>query len=87
MLSANSLLLSHQEVTSTSNVCIKVGLTVKGNNGRFHRTRRLQYSPSVAVLKVFSTTTKPKRLHLLRPLHKGKGDSSPNLANTPPVSN
>lgn len=98
-LGANSMLLSHQEVTGTSNVWIKVGLTVKGD-ARFHRTRRFQHPHSVAVFKVLSTSTrKPTRSHLLRPQrhssslgwqqhHKGKGgDSSPTPTNIPRVSN
>ena len=69
-LVSKSMLLSHQEGTGTGTgtpgvSCIKPGHTVTGDI-RFHRTRGFQCH-SVAVLKVFSTTRKPKHLHLLRP--------------------
>lgn len=99
-LGAHSMLLS-QEGTGTPNVCIKPGLTVRSGDLRFNRTRGFKYAPTVVVLKVLSTTTKPTRLHLLRRPYrhscnlgwqhnqgkgKGKGYSSPPTINLPRVS-
>ncbi|XP_027349142.1 violaxanthin de-epoxidase, chloroplastic isoform X3 [Abrus precatorius] len=85
-LGAHSILLSYQEGAGTPNVYMKAGLTVRSDL-RFHKARGFKHSPNVVVFKVLSSTTKPTRLHLLRPCrhssslglqrHKGKGDSSP----------
>ncbi|RDX69459.1 Violaxanthin de-epoxidase, chloroplastic, partial [Mucuna pruriens] len=90
--SAHSMLLTHGEGTCTPNVCIKAGLTVRGDL-RFHRTRGFKDAPSLVVLKVLSTARKPTRLRLLRPYrhscslgwqhNQGKQYSSPTAANIP----
>lgn len=97
-LGAHSMLLSQGEGTGTPNVCIKPGLTVRSGDLRFNRTRGFKYAPTVVVLKVLSTTSKPTRLHLLRRPYrhycnlgwqhnqgkgKGKGYSSPPTTNLP----